>query len=188
MAEIKISELTANGANLQTTDRIPTAVDDGMGGFVTRYVTGDEVIGAVSKTTVPVRNQSGATIYKGTIVYISSAAGNKLLISKSLANSEATSARTLGVVTANIPNNSNGNVQTSGILTNLDTRSSATHPFTSVTLAEGDTTKKRQDQKETKGDKSKKRHEQKETRPKGDKRKKRHDQKETRPKKRQDRF
>ena len=139
MAEIKISELTANGANLQTTDRIPTAVDDGMGGFVTRYVTGDEVIGAVSKTTVPVRNQSGATIYKGTIVYISSAAGNKLLISKSLANSEATSARTLGVVTANIPNNSNGNVQTSGILTNLDTRSSATHPFTSVTLAEGDT-------------------------------------------------
>lgn len=139
MAEIKISELTANGANLQATDRIPTAVDDGLGGFVTRYVTGDEVIGAVSKTTVPVRNQSGATIYKGTIVYISSAAGNKLLISKSRANSEATSARTLGVVTANIPNNSNGNVQTSGILTNLDTRSSATHPFTSVTLAEGDT-------------------------------------------------
>lgn len=139
MAEIKISELTANGANLQATDRIPTAVDDGLGGFVTRYVTGDEVIGAVSKTTVPVRNQSGATIYKGTIVYISSAAGNKLLISKSLANSEATSARTLGVVTADIPNNSNGNVQSSGILTNLDTRSSATHPFTSVTLAEGDT-------------------------------------------------
>jgi hypothetical protein len=139
MAEIKISELTANGANLQTTDRIPTAVDDGLGGFVTRYVTGDEVIGAVSKTTVPVRNQSGATIYKGTIVYISSAAGNKLLISKSLANSEATSARTLGVVTADIANNTNGNVQSSGILTNLDTRSSATHPFTSVTLAEGDT-------------------------------------------------
>ena len=139
MAEIKISELTANGANLQTTDRIPTAVDDGLGGFVTRYVTGDEVIGAVSKTTVPVRNQSGSTIYKGSIVYISSATGGKLLISKSRANSESTSARTLGVVTADIANNTNGNVQTSGILTNLDTRSSATHPFTSVTLVEGDT-------------------------------------------------
>lgn len=139
MAEIKISELTANGANLQGTDRIPTAVDDGLGGFVTRYVTGDEVIGAVSKTTVPVRNQSGSTIYKGSIVYISSATGNKLLISKSRANSESTSARTLGVVTADIANNTNGNVQTSGILTNLDTRSSATHPFTSVTLVEGDT-------------------------------------------------
>jgi len=46
--------------------------------------------------------------------------------------------KTLGVVTADIANNANGNVLTNGLLTLLDTRTTATNPFTTVTLTIGD--------------------------------------------------
>jgi len=52
-----------------------------------------------------VRNQSGATMTKGTIVYISGATGNKPLISKALATGDSTSAQTFGLVQADIANN-----------------------------------------------------------------------------------
>jgi hypothetical protein len=68
-----------------------------------------------------VRNQTGATLTKGTIVYISGASGNKCLVSKALATSDATSAATFGMVTADIPNNQNGYVTISGIVSGLDT-------------------------------------------------------------------
>ena len=138
MAEIKISDLTPKGANLIATDLLVISEDIGGGLYETKSITGDEVLNAVAKTAVAVRNQTGATIYKGTIVYISGASGGKALISKAQANSEATSSKTLGVVTADIANNANGNVLTNGLLTLLDTRTTATHPFTADTLTIGD--------------------------------------------------
>jgi hypothetical protein len=138
MAEVKISDLTPKGSNLIATDLLVISEDIGGGLYETKSITGDEVLNAVAKTAVAVRNQTGATIYKGTIVYISGTSGGKALISKAKADSEATSSKTLGVVTANIANNANGNVLTNGLLTLLDTRTTATNPFTTVTLTIGD--------------------------------------------------
>lgn len=68
-----------------------------------------------------IRNETGATLTRGTVVYISGAAGNKALVSKALATSDATSAQTYGVITADILNNQNGYATIAGSLGNLDT-------------------------------------------------------------------
>ena len=68
-----------------------------------------------------VRNETGATLTRGTVVYISGAAGNKALVSKALATSDATSAQTYGVITADIFNNQNGYATLVGSLGNLNT-------------------------------------------------------------------
>jgi hypothetical protein len=138
MAEVKISDLTPKGSNLIATDLLVISEDIGGGLYETKSITGDEVLNAVAKTAVAVRNTTGATIYKGTIVYISGTSGGKALISKAKADSEVTSSKTLGVVTADIANNANGNVLTNGLLTLLDTRTTATNPFTTNTLVIGD--------------------------------------------------
>ena len=52
MAEIKISDLTAKGANLDTTDLLIISEDDGAGGYVSKYVTGAELAGGSSATTL----------------------------------------------------------------------------------------------------------------------------------------
>ena len=68
-----------------------------------------------------VRNQSGATMTAGTIVYISGATGNKPLISKALATGDSTSAQTYGFVQSNITNNADGYVVVIGNINDLDT-------------------------------------------------------------------
>jgi len=84
------------------------------------------------------RNSTGSTIYKGSMVYLSGATGNEPNIVLAQADTEVDSSHTFGVVYENIANNSSGKVLSSGIINDLDTRSSATHPFTSDTLAAGD--------------------------------------------------
>ena len=68
-----------------------------------------------------VRNQTGATLTKGTVIYISGASGNKALVSKAIATSDATSAQTYGVITADILNNQNGYATLIGAVIDLDT-------------------------------------------------------------------
>ena len=68
-----------------------------------------------------VRNTTGATLTKGTAVYISGATGQIPTVSKALATSDATSAQTLGLITADIANNANGFVTIIGLVANLDT-------------------------------------------------------------------
>jgi hypothetical protein len=70
---------------------------------------------------MPARNETGATLTKGTVVYISGGAGNKPLLAKALATGDSTSAQTIGLVTADIPHNSNGDVTIRGQLKDLDT-------------------------------------------------------------------
>lgn len=68
-----------------------------------------------------VRNTTGATLTKGTVVYISGATGQIATVSKALATSDATSAQTLGMMTADLANNTNGYVTVIGLLENIDT-------------------------------------------------------------------
>ena len=71
--------------------------------------------------TAQVRNQTGATLTKGTVVYISGASGNKPLVLKAQANSEVTSSKTFGIIKADIPHNQNGEAVFVGSLAGLDT-------------------------------------------------------------------
>jgi hypothetical protein len=68
-----------------------------------------------------VRNTSGATITKGTVVYLNGSSGTLPTIAKAQANAESTSTGTYGVVQDNIANNANGYVVVIGNLTALDT-------------------------------------------------------------------
>jgi hypothetical protein len=68
-----------------------------------------------------VRNETGATLTKGTVVYISGAAGNKATVTKAIATSDATSAQTFGLIFADISNNQNGYAILAGDIAGLDT-------------------------------------------------------------------
>ena len=96
-------------------------------GNATQYIAGDgtlvtfPVAGQAGTLVTEVRNVSGATMTKGTIVYINGANANKPTIAKALATSDATSARTLGFLQTDISNNSNGYCVIIGLLTGLNT-------------------------------------------------------------------
>lgn len=79
------------------------------------------VTGSTTNLIIQVRNTTGATLTKGTLVYISGATGQIPTVSKALATSDATSAQTLGMLSANLANNANGYVTITGGLTNMDT-------------------------------------------------------------------
>jgi hypothetical protein len=79
------------------------------------------IAGATSNVLLPIRNTTGATLTKGTAVYISGATGQLSTVSKAIATSDATSAQTLGLITADLANNSNGNVTLIGTITNINT-------------------------------------------------------------------
>jgi len=68
-----------------------------------------------------VRNTTGATLTKGTAVYISGATGQRSTVSKALATGDSTSAQTLGLITSDLSNNSNGYVTVIGLVSNIDT-------------------------------------------------------------------
>ena len=74
-------------------------------------------------TYVTVRNATGATLPKGTIVYISGANGNHVQVTPAIATSDATSARTLGWLSAAIANNASGLCMVEGYLEGINTQS-----------------------------------------------------------------
>jgi hypothetical protein len=74
-------------------------------------------------TYVTVRNATGATLAKGTIVYISGANGNHVQVTPAIATSDATSARTLGWLSAAIANNASGLCMVEGYLEGINTQS-----------------------------------------------------------------
>jgi hypothetical protein len=100
--------------------------------------------GASKVLTSVVRNQTGQTLTKGTVVYVSGASGNKPLVSKAQANSEVTSSKTYGVVKEDISTNSNGEAVFIGEVVGLDTLAYAEGSilWLSPTVAGGFTTTK----------------------------------------------
>jgi hypothetical protein len=79
------------------------------------------ISGSTTNVLCLVRNTTGATLTKGTVVYISGATGQNPTVSKAIATSDATSAQTLGMMTADLANNTNGYVTVIGLITNIDT-------------------------------------------------------------------
>jgi len=77
--------------------------------------------GSTTQVRAQVRNETGATLTKGTVVYINGGAGNKVTVTKALATGDETSAQTFGIVITDITNNQNGYVCVLGLVENLDT-------------------------------------------------------------------
>ena len=77
------------------------------------------VAAATTNVIVQVRNNTGATLTKGTVVYINNALGQIPTVAKALATSDATSAQTLGMISADLANNSNGYVTIIGLIDDI---------------------------------------------------------------------
>ena len=84
-------------------------------------ITFPSIISEAQNLITEVYNKSGATITKGTVVYINGGQGNLPSIAKALATGDATSAQTYGIVQADITNMNNGYVVAAGRLGDLDT-------------------------------------------------------------------
>ena len=91
-----------------------------------------------------VRNRTGETIAKGSVVYISGATGNTPDITKAIATGDATSAQTLGLVKDDIANNGFGYVVVFGKESGLNTSAynEGDQLYLSPTIAGGYTTTK----------------------------------------------
>jgi hypothetical protein len=127
------SPLTANGTIAVT-----------GAGTVSQYIRGDgslatfpAVASEAQRLITEVYNSTGATLTKGTVVYINGGQGNLPTVTKALATGDATSAQTYGVVQTNITNMNNGFVVVIGSLTDLDTQAYAngTQLYLSSTVA-----------------------------------------------------
>jgi hypothetical protein len=101
-------------------------------GSTSQYVRGDgslatfpTVASEAQRLITEVYNETGATLIKGTVVYINGGHGNLPTITKAIATSDATSAQTYGIVQNDITDNNNGFVVVSGSLTNINTNSYA---------------------------------------------------------------
>lgn len=80
------------------------------------------VAAAATNVVVQVRNDTGATLTKGTVVYINNAIGQLPTVAKALATADNTSAQTLGMISADLANNSNGFVTIIGLITGINTQ------------------------------------------------------------------
>ena len=65
--------------------------------------------------------KAGEAMSKGQAVYVSSADGTNMIVSKASNVSESTSSKTMGLITTDLAHNGQGSVITEGLLTNLNT-------------------------------------------------------------------
>ena len=77
--------------------------------------------GTAEDQRITVYNNTGLTLTKGQVVYINGAHGSNPTVALAQANSETTSAGTIGFVYANISNATTGYIQTGGSLKNTNT-------------------------------------------------------------------
>jgi hypothetical protein len=131
-AEVNVNadwNATTGDAQILNKPTIPTAVTqtsqltnngaDGVNPFITALDI--PTAGTASTIVREVKNMTGATLTKGTVVYISGANGNKALVSKALATTDALSSRTFGMLQSDILNNGLGNCVIIGDITGLNT-------------------------------------------------------------------
>jgi hypothetical protein len=119
---------TTNAADYATAaqgTKADTAVQTVASADGTVTVTGttaiDLAVASVATVIARVRNNTGSTITKGSAVYINGAIGQLPTVALARADTDATSAQTLGLMAADLPNNTNGNVVVIGHLTGLNT-------------------------------------------------------------------
>jgi hypothetical protein len=95
--------------------------NDGEGGLSYTLKGGNVVQEVGQSQQVLVYNGTGATLNKGQVVYSNGAQGQRPTVALALATSDATSARTLGIVAESIANGAEGWVTSLGIIENIDT-------------------------------------------------------------------
>ena len=100
-------------------------------------ITFPSIISQAQNLVTEVYNKTGATLTKGTVVYIDGGQGNLPSVTKALATGDATSAQTYGIVQADITNMNNGYVVAAGRLGDLDTQAftEGTQLYLSATTA-----------------------------------------------------
>jgi hypothetical protein len=114
--------LTYNSTTTQWENQTPGGGGGGGDMYKSTYdVDNDGIVDGSETTQIIVRNSTGSTLLKGQVVYLSGATGNRPNAVLSQANTEATSSKTIGIVIANIANNSDGYIAVNGTLHNLDT-------------------------------------------------------------------
>lgn len=113
------SPITSSGTIAITGAGTTAQYIDGTGALQTF----PSIISQATNLVTEVYNNSGATLSKGTVVYITGGQGNLPTISKALATGDSTSAQTFGVVQNDITNMNNGYVVVAGKLGDLDTQS-----------------------------------------------------------------
>lgn len=117
-------------SNIASVTGLQTALDGKFPnpiGDTTQYIAGNgslvafPIAGQAGTLVRQVRNETGTTLTKGSVVYITGASGNKPLVTRAIATSDSTSAQTFGVVQADITTNQNGYVVVRGDIDGLDT-------------------------------------------------------------------
>jgi ribosomal protein L35AE/L33A len=137
-----------NGSTWQKIDQTETlqtlTSNDASVTITTTNSTDDLSVYSSPRVIATVRNETGATLTKGTVVYISGASGNKPTVTKAIATGDPTSAQTYGVIFADIANNNNGSAILSGDISGLDTSAytAGTQLYLSSTTAGGYTSTK----------------------------------------------
>ena len=95
--------------------------DDSSGGLSYGMKGGNVTQNTGQQTYQRVYNTTGATIAKGSVVYVTGSSGTRITVAKAQATADATSATVLGVTAEAIANNSEGFVLTQGEITNIST-------------------------------------------------------------------
>jgi hypothetical protein len=123
-----VAALSITGSPVTTSGNI----NIGFAGSPTQYVAGDgslvtfpTIITQAQNLVAEVYNNTGATLTKGTIVYINGGQGNLPTVTKAIATSDPTSAQTFGFINVDLTNNNNGYVTIIGRLENIDTQAFA---------------------------------------------------------------
>jgi hypothetical protein len=121
----KIRHITTMSTNASSSSGISSVASaDGSVTVTTTSGAVDLSVAVAASTTnmvVLVRNNTGATLTKGTAVYMNGAVGQNPTVTKAQGNNDTNSAQTLGLMTADLANNSNGYVTVIGLITNINT-------------------------------------------------------------------
>jgi hypothetical protein len=112
------SPLTSNGTLAVTAAGTGAQYIKGDGTLATFPTTINQALTLVRE----VYNSTGATLAKGTVVYINGGQGNLPTVTKALAVGDTTSAQTFGIVQSDITNQNNGYVVVAGGINSLDTQ------------------------------------------------------------------
>jgi len=127
LGTLDISNIIADYYRIDTAATQPAIIegligwDSGNGTFEAGLAGGNVTLRLGEQTFSRVYNDSGVVLNKGKIVYLSGAQGNRIAVKLARANSELTAKDTLGMVAETIGIGSEGWVQTSGSIYNLNT-------------------------------------------------------------------
>ena len=117
--------LSITGSPITTSGTINIGFSGNSGQYIDgsgNLTTFPSIITQAQNLVTEVYNETGATLIKGTVVYINGGHGNLPTITKAIATGDTTSAQTYGVVRADITNMNNGYVTVFGNLDNMDTQ------------------------------------------------------------------